>query len=251
MKHINIKQFLLIIVSLGFTMNTISQNKKTHVKPFDKVIISPHIEVVFKQGSEESVIVETNDAPSGVFKVEVSSKTLHLYLEGAKITSPTKTVIKENGWKHKEPIYKGTLVKVIITYKYVETFSLRGEEHIIFKSPIEQKQCVFRVYGESQIHINEMKLDDLKVVIYGESTLEIKSGRIKKQRISAYGESEVNTMGVINQNTKLTAYGDGNFSFHVSEQLKITSYGEASISYSGNPNLKKGIVVGETTIRKE
>ena len=251
MKRINLKFALFVIVNLGFTLHTIAQNKVIDVKPFDKVIISPHIEVVFRQGTQESVIVESNSESPDIFNVEVKNKTLHLYLDDAKITSPTKTIEKKNGWKQKEPIYKGTIVKVIVNYKYVETFALRGEEHFLFESPIVQDQGVLRIYGESQVVINEVQLNNLKVVIYGESLLEIKGGVIGQQKISAYGESSVNTHSVSNKKTKLTAYGDGDFKLNVSQLLKITSFGEASISYTGTPDLRKGIVVGETTIVRE
>jgi len=37
---------------------------------------------------------------------------------------------------------------------------------------------------------------------------------------------------------------------NVSKKLKISSYGEATITYSGNPEIDKGIIIGETKITR-
>ena len=58
------------------------------------------------------------------------------------------------------------------------------------------------------------------------------------------------SLGVESNEAKITAYGEGTYQFNVSDRLKVTSYGEANILYKGNPNLKKGIVIGESTIRR-
>jgi hypothetical protein len=48
----------------------------------------------------------------------------------------------------------------------------------------------------------------------------------------------------------LDRFRDGTFQFNVAEKLKITSYGEATINYSGNADVNKGIIIGETKIAK-
>ena len=40
------------------------------------------------------------------------------------------------------------------------------------------------------------------------------------------------------------------FQLNASERIKVNSYGEATILYKGKAQLKKGIVIGESTIRK-
>ena len=35
-----------------------------------------------------------------------------------------------------------------------------------------------------------------------------------------------------------------------SEKIKVSSYGEATVLFKGNATLKKGIVIGESTIKK-
>ena len=93
-------------------------------------------------------------------------------------------------------------------------------------------------------------MDRLDVSIYGDSLLNMQKGSIQKQKITAYGASKVMASDVISEETKLTVYGDGIFKFNVSKRIKVSSYGEATVIYKGDAVLKKGIVIGELTIRK-
>ena len=246
----NKTQFIGIILLALFFNTSVSkaQSKTFQVKNFDKVIVSPHIEVVFKTGDKEEVIIESITEPMQKLNVEVKNKTLQLYLDGAQIATKKDKI---NSTEYKTvPLYKGTVVKATIIYKKVKTFSLRGEERFVFNSPIISNKLTLRIYGESQVYMNDVTLKDLRVAIYGESFLKIESGSIESQRITAYGESTVNTLEANNKSTKITAYGDGSFQFNVSENLKVVSYGEPTVTYKGSATLENGLSFGEAEIVK-
>lgn len=252
MKKIHFKPNLilgLLLVFIAFITNANAQSKTFTVDRFDKVIISPHIQVTFKEGEKESIYIEDDGKHPGALNIKVKNKTLHLYLDGAKITSPT-TRVKKNGYFQKVAIYKGTIIKAVVTYKKVTNFSLRGEQRFDFESSIEQEKLRLKIYGESQVYFNNINLNNFRVTIYGESYLELKNGKINEQKFTAYGGSKINTLAVDNNSTKLTAYGDGSFRFNVEDRLKVTSYGEAAVTYKGNAKLVKGIVIGNTEIVK-
>jgi hypothetical protein len=236
-----------LISFLLFSNQSTAQSEVIDVETFDKIVVSPHIEVIFKKGEKESVSIESITVHMTKLNVNVKNNTLNISLDGAKVVTDTKKE-NANGYEKKTSIYKGTVVRAIVTYKEVNSLDLRGEERFVFESDINSKKLRLKIYGESQVYFNEVDITNLLVSIYGESYLEIKQGKIETQKFTAYGESKVNTMNVESTETKLTAYGDGTFQFNVSEKLKITSYGEATINYSGNPTLNKGIVIGETKI---
>lgn len=216
---------------------------------FDKIIVSPHIEAVFKKGNELSIEIVDINVPIEKFNYELYKGTLQVYLEGAKTYTKNKKIVIRNT-ERSVPLYKGRIAKVIITYTDVEIFSLRGEEKITFQTPLIQRECTLRIYGKSEVMINTVEVDRLDVSIYGDSLLNMEKGSIKKQKITAYGASTVMASDVISEETRLTAYGDGTFQLNVSERIKVSSYGEATVLYRGDGALKKGIVIGESTIRK-
>ena len=248
MKHY--LKLTLVLFSIISMQTVIAQQKTINItEDYNKIIVSPHIEVVFVEGNTSSIKIQSITEPIEKLKYEVVNKTLQVYLEGAKTVTENKKV-KNNGWKQKKPIYKNTVAKIKLTYSPVEIFSIRGEEKITFESPLDQEKCTLRIYGESEVLIKDAKLDDLRVAIYGESNLIIESGEITKQKITAYGSSKMRSLNVNSKEAKITAYGEGTYQFNVSQRLKVTSYGEANILYKGNPELKKGIVIGESTIRR-
>jgi len=245
------KQYLyLVVVVFMLTQITSAQEKTIPLKDnFDKIIVSPHIEAVFVQGTSPKIEVESIIEPIEKFRYEIVNNTLQVYLVGAKTVTKNKKNT-DNGWKKNVPIYKNTVAKVKITYTSVAMFSLRGEEKITFASKLNQNKCTLRIYGESEVLIKDAKINDLKVAIYGESNLVIESGIIGKQRITAYGSSKMRSLNVDSKEAKITAYGEGTYQFNVSDRLKITAYGEANILYKGEPDVRKGIVIGESTIRQ-
>ncbi len=248
MKHF--LKITLLLLTISISQITVAQDENIVLNEnFDKIIVSPHIEATFVKGENPSIEVEQMTIPREKLQYEIINNTLQVYLEGAKTVTKTKK-IKNNGWKRKIPIYKNTIVKVKITYAAVDMFSLRGEEKITFESPLDQERCTLRIYGESEVLIKEAKLEDLRVAIYGESNLIIESGAIAKQKITAYGSSKMRSLDVESKEAKITAYGEGTYQFNVTDRLKVTSYGEANILYKGSPDLKKGIVIGESTIRR-
>jgi len=234
----------LLIVQIGW-----AQIRSTDVDAFDKIIVSPHIQVDFQQGDSENVVIESSKVSEDKINIEVNGKTLRIYLDGAKeVTKSEKTY--ENGRKRKKSIYKGTIVKATVTYKNLDELSLRGEEKFVCKSPLEGEKFRLKIYGESQVYLEHVGLNNLQTTIYGESYLELKKGSIGRQKITAYGETKINTLGVESTSAKITAYGEGSYRLNVKDNLKITAYGEATVAYEGNPKVDKGLIIGEATIRK-
>ncbi|WP_405604443.1 head GIN domain-containing protein [Polaribacter sp. Asnod1-A03] len=239
--------FFIFLVSISSNLKaqeTIKLNQS-----FDKIIVSPHIEVVLKKGNEASIVIDDIIVDREKFLYEIEKGTLQVYLEGAKTYTKNKKIIKNN-YEQKVPLYNNRVVKLIITYTDVAIFSLRGEEKITFQTPLTQQECTLRIYGKSEVTINTIDVDKLDVSIYGDSFLKIENGKVNQQKLTAYGASKIMAADVASKETKLTAYGDGVFQLNASEKIKVTAYGEATVLYKGNAQLKKGLVIGESTIKR-
>ena len=226
---------------------TVAQNT-TRVDHFDKVIVSPSIEVTFIEGDEEKVTIEKSTVSDDKINIKVNGKTLRIYLDDAKEVVKTEEVY-ENGNKVKRPIYKGTVVTATVMYKKLEELSVRGEETILCKSVLKGDKFRLKIY-ESDVFLNDVSLDELQTTIYGESSLVIKAGSVKEQKYTAYGESKINSLGINSNTTKITVYGESNFQINVSDEIKLTAFGEAVVEYKGNPTITKGLNIGEVKINK-
>lgn len=240
-------EFLLLIFLLY--AGTASMAQTIPVSAFDKVIISPHIEVKLIQGAEEAVSIEKTSVNKDKINIEVKGNTLRIYLDDAKEVTKNEPVYQD-GNKRKIPIYKGTQLSVTITFKDMEELSVRGEESVVVEGLKNRKKFRLKVYGEPTLIFNELYLDMLKATIYGTGNVKIASGTVKVQKYTAYGEAKVDALEVLNNTTMITSYGAAHFQINTSEELKVTAYGDALVEYRGDPKIRKGLVIGELKIRK-
>ncbi len=244
-------QILSTVVGLLCTLSnpSLAQSKQISVDHFDKVIISPHIQADLVKNPERSVVIEEADVPLEKIRVKVEGRTLRVYLEDAKTITKSEK-IRDRDRRYKKPVYSGTLAKVTINYTNLKKLSVRGEERVQCMSDINQDYFRLKVYGETDLVMNAVRIKELKVTIYGESRLKIKSGSVGHQIYTTYGESRVNTVGVDNRTTKILAYGESDFDISVDDQLNVNAFGEAHINYNGNASVRKGIWIGKSDIRK-
>jgi hypothetical protein len=221
----------------------------TTVDHFNKIIISPHIQVTFVEGDEEKVSIEKKSVSNDKINIEVSGKTLRIYLDDAKEFTKNETVY-EDGHETKRPIYKGTVVVATVTYKTLDELSVRGEETMWCKSLLKGDEFKLKLYGESNVLLDKVSLGNLTTTTYGESSLIIKSGSITDQKYTAYGESRINSRGITGNTAKLTAFGEADFQLNVKDEIKITSFGNAKLKYKGNPTITKGLNIGGVEIAR-
>ncbi|TDS12673.1 putative autotransporter adhesin-like protein [Maribacter caenipelagi] len=244
------KKLIFALLAVTFVVGSIeAQDKTFNVKSFDKLIVSPHIEVNLVQGEEESVVIDNAKVSLEKINVEVEGRTLRLYLDGAKVVTKSERISTDN-WRGSKSLYNGTMASITVTYRKLENLSIRGEEIIRCKNLFNADDFKMSLYGEAKVYFDSVSIDELTVAIYGSSYLEIGEGNVARQVFRAYGESEVNTEGMVADETKITAYGESNFRVNVVDRLKVTCYGETNINYTGNPEVDKGLIFGEATIRK-
>tara|TARA_R100001369_G_scaffold37178_1_gene62607 strand:- start:804 stop:1547 length:744 start_codon:yes stop_codon:yes gene_type:complete len=239
----------ITIIALIFIGQTLSAQTKKTVAPFNKVIISPHIETTFVKGDEESVTIIDSTEPDDKINIEVKGNTLRVYLDDAKEFTKSEK-IEKNGMKMTVPIYKGKVLTILVTYKSIDDLSLRGEQKTVFESLINVEDFKLKIYGESVVLFNAVNFKEFDADIYGESQLTIKKGSISHQKITAYGECEINLVAVDNKTSRLKAYGEAEFTVNASERIKFTAYGEAELHYTGAADVDKGLSIGDSKINR-
>jgi hypothetical protein len=224
---------------------TLTASAQTYsVDHFNKVIISPYVQVVFEQGETESVTVHELLVDSSKLHVEVHGGTLRIYLEGAKDIP-----YYEKSY-NKSRLYPNHAVVATVTYRALKTVSLRGAETHLCQSPLNANKFALRVYGASTVVFTEMHVRQLHAVIYGESSLEIQSGKVDEQHFTCYGDGKINTTAITGRTGKITSFGDSEFRMNISDRIKITAFGDAKLRYMGNPDIVKGIQIGDVDLRR-
>ncbi|CAN5171688.1 hypothetical protein BH23BAC1_BH23BAC1_38760 [soil metagenome] len=224
-----------------------AQSNFIKVDNFDKVVVSPHVQVILQEGETESVTIENHGVDEEKINVRVDGKTLSIYLDQAKVyTRSYKTY--ENGRKRKNPIYRGTLVTAHITYKDLKKLEVRGEETANCISPIIADAFTLILYGESRVTLTSVESERMKILMFGENELEIQEGSINRQKINSYGENKLKAAGVNSRITKINTFGESKFKLNVLDNLRVTAFGESDINYTGDAYLNKGIVIGENKI---
>ena len=241
------RYFRIFLSALLLLIVTTASAQTTITRPFNKIIVSPYIQVTLVEGDKESVTIDNIKVDNSKLHIEVNNNTLRIYLDGAK-DFPKYEKNYVNGHKETHPRYMKTSVSATITYKTLRALSFRGEEDQLCKSPINGDELTVKIYGESTVSFAEMNLQQLSATLYGESTLNIQSGSVKDQHYTCYGESKINSLAIEGNTSRLVAYGEADFKLNVSDRIKIIAFGDAQLHYKGNPEIDKGLHIGDMVI---
>ncbi|MFT7034842.1 MAG: hypothetical protein ACJA2S_003360 [Cyclobacteriaceae bacterium] len=233
-----------ILLSASICKAQSMQKKLPH---FEKIIVSPHIELILEQGEEESVVIKEAIVSEEEINVTVVGKTLRIYLDDAKtITQYKKT--KEGGNKWKKPTYTGKKLTAHVTYKNLRKLSVRGEEEVIVLNEINAKKFRLKLYGEIKMNVASMEVGKLRATLYGENRVNINGGSTDSQVLVCYGENKVDARNFISKNTKTKSFGESELKLNVLKEIRVTAFGESEVSFVGDARVNRGIMIGGNKI---
>ncbi len=238
---------MLLLPLLSFSQSAL------RIGDFDKIVVSPHINVVLIKGDESSIKIESANIDDRKINVDTDNDVLSIYLEGARYHNKYEKYEKYDKnykGKWKEDIYKDSEVTAYVTYKYLKSIQVRGEQYVKSDYPIDQNSFKMVLYGEVNVRLKEIRVNDLKLSTYGENEIFIESGRVNKQVIKCYGENEIYLNDIDTNDIRSSLYGENRLELRADGEIKITAFGESDIRFSGNAYVNKGIIIGDTDIRR-
>ncbi len=215
------------------------------VAKFDKIIVSPHINLVLTAGDSENVTIEYANVDPSHMNIDVNGSTLHLYLDNARIIPKTE---KSDDYNYRSEVYGNAQITAHVTYRHLEGLEIRGDQEVICESPIDAVMFKLKVYGDNYIDLASMDAQVLKVVSYGENEIIIRDGKVHDQKYTLYGTSHVDVSKLSSEFSKAKLYGESELVLHASDQLDVSAFGEPTLTYYGNPALHKNIIVGEAKL---
>ena len=98
--------------------------------------------------------------------------------------------------------------------------------------------------------MSSVETDIFKAALFGDNVLEIESGKSLKQKFVSFGDNEIQARNYEGDITKTRSFGDGEFSFNSAELIKVVAFGDADIQYRGDAYLERGLILGDSDIRR-
>ena len=220
---------------------------------FDKIIISPHINLVLTYGDEPAVKISSANVDEDKIVVTTENDVLSIYLEGARYHNKYEKYERYDSnyrGKWKEDIYRDAEVTAYITFDYLKSIQVRGDQTVTCEDKIRQHSLKMILYGEVDLRMADIIVDELKITAYGENEVTVASGKVDKQVIKCYGENRINLEEVETDDIKSSLYGENRLMLRADGEIKVTAFGESDVSFRGNAYINKGIVIGDTDIRR-
>ncbi len=238
-----------IITTLGLLIicsaQAFAQQTAMKVKPFEKIVINPFIEVILVQGEDEKVEFSYENIGEESLNAEVRGNTLHVFLEDAEITW---RMIKHDFDTPRS--YEYAKVKATITFKTLNDIEVRGEETLICESTLSARNLTIRAYGENDLQIADIDADNFKMTLYGENIVRIAGGATYRQTINTYGVNIVKTDAMESVLARSKSFGENRISINATDHLDVTQFGEGEVHYAGNPVIGRKLIFGEGSVRR-
>jgi len=239
------------IAHLLFTLciaNTIhAQTLEKDLASFDKIILSPEINLAIVSGDHEKIRVDYQGIQEDQINIIVKGKTLKLFLDKSRVI-PKRRKIRTQNYKYSESIYKQAQITAYVTFSTLKRLQVRGEETVLVQNISEVPSFKLKMYGESRVVIDNMACEKFKAVGFGENKLVIKEGYAYKQVYRLFGQNYVTINNLQGEKVKSSIYGESKLVLNAEENLKVNAFGESQIINKGEADLRKGLLLGEHKI---
>jgi hypothetical protein len=215
---------------------------------FEKLVVSPLINVVLTEGDQEHIRLEYHGVESQKINYAVKGKTLRVYLDDAQITVKNRKHYDEDGYMYKKPIYKDVRITAYITYRQLRSLEVRGEEEVTCQSPLVQDDFKVKLYGQSTVTLASLETNHLSAYLYGENKLAIQSGHSQTQKYRVYGENRIDTRNFTSRHISASSIGESRLALHASDELRVTTLGESDVYNAGEGHTNKRLTLGRANI---
>lgn len=241
-------KYLLLSAAVILAFGARAQSQEIQIEHFTKIIASPHINVVLEKGDTESLRLTCNGVSPEKVNVEVKGKTLHIYLDHARIIEKQERV-GDRYYSSRRNIYRNATVTAYITFRELKGIDMRGETELSCESKIETSKFKLRAYGETEITLASLNTPKFKASLYGSNKVRIKDGEAGDQVYRLFGENKIDARELLSNTTTTRIYGEGQIRVRANDEFRVTAFGEPDIQLNGSGHLSRGIIIGEPSIQ--
>lgn len=236
----------ILLLAAGTSFAQTIEKKLDH---FDQVIVSPRINLVLVQGSEESVKINYDNVAESKINVKVKNHKLHFYLDHARFMEKRRKY-RHDGETHKEGIYKNAVITAYVTYRDLQRLSVRGEQQVDVQGKIQNKKFKLTAYGECDLNFANVHVDKFKAVLYGQHALRVNEGFATFQKFKLFGENKIDTQSFQSEEVASSTYGESKLKFNASDNVRVVTFGESKVTVKGQADIDQ-FSLGEVSVRRQ
>jgi hypothetical protein len=237
----------VLVGVLFITSPACSQSFERKLRSFDKIVVSPRINLVLIPGEKESIRIDYSGVDEEKIVVDQKGRKLHIYLKDARIFDIGER--KDDMFDRRER-YRHATLTAYVTFRHLTLIETRGEGDVYCDGTITSKKLKIRAYGTTDVRLAYVDAATLKARLYGENTMTILDGDAGHLSYKMYGVNRIDTRGLQSVTSNTTIYGEGRITLNTTEEVHVNSFGEPSLYVSGDPIISKGIVIGRPNIRR-
>ena len=244
----NTLKYQLLCLTLTLAGLAHGQEFQKKLDEFDKIVVSPKINLVLQKGDQESIQIKYSNISPDKINIDINNGRLRIYLDDARFVVKKKKTHDESFTSHVSA-YRDAVVTAYVTYRELRVLDVRGEEEVTCVDAIDSEKFKLKVYGEAKINLASVHTKRFKAVLYGENKLTIKEGQTGHQRYRIYGVNKIDTHALTSETISTTIYGEGRLSVNASDDVRINAFGEPKVNVSGTSHISRGIIIGKADIR--
>src|SRR5690606_14922447 len=236
---------LTIAASVCLILSAAAQEINSELKPFNRVIASPHVNVVLTRGDHENIRLVYEGVPAEKINIKQNGRTLHIFLDKARVAEKT----HKHGYATPS-MYSGARLTAYITYRSIEEVEIRGSQELSCVDPIRSRRLVLRAYGENDITFASLNTEYFVTKLYGENTLRIDDGKADFQKYSLYGNNDINPVALKSYSATANLFGESSLHLYTADELKVSSFGEGEVHYAGDAQVNHRLVFGNARVSR-
>lgn len=190
------------------------------VSGFTQIEVSGAGEVILTQGSDEGLVIETDNNLMPYIETTVENGRLKIYPKQVNLR-PTK------------------ILRYEISLKQINSVSLSGS-HKVHAEHLKADNLNVSVSGSGRIVMPHLEANDLSIHISGSGNSQI-AGKVIKQSISVSGSGDHNADSLDSQIAEIRISGSGSAIVWAREKLDVSVSGSGNIQYYGSPSVSQHV----------
>ena len=231
---------------LLFGVVSLFGQKSEKLNPFNTIVSGPHIDLTLENGANENIRINPNGLDEDKIIYYVKGNKLHIHLKDARNFEKRKKINNRRGnWR--SGIYNGVVVSVHVTYRNLQKLVTKGEQDVLVKSAIQGDRFKYKSFGDQDVVFANLETEIFRAKLYGSTNLKIKNGYTDYQRYKLYGEHDIDVQNVQAKKVSAASFGDLDLEVN-SDLVLLTAFGSTRIDSAKPAVIRKGIVIGETSI---